>query len=110
MSADITLKRNDAGRTLTGQFTDANGVVPCTGNTARKILMRKIGASALKIDSTFTFTNEAEGRWAYTLLTTDVDTAGTYSLEFEVTFPTEKVTFPTGEKTYYEVLIKKDLG
>lgn len=111
MTPDVTLKRNDAGRVLSGQFTDVDGAVNCVGNTARSIMMREMGSGTLKIDSTFTFTNEAEGRWAYALLAADVNTAGTYTLEFEVTFPTEIVSFPVDpDKPYYVVLIQSDLG
>lgn len=111
MTPDITLKKRDAGRVLTGQFTDANGPVNCTGHTARKILMRGLGNDTLKINNSFTFTSEATGVWAYTLQTADVDTKGRWALEFEVTFPTQVVTFPTNkDKPYYVVLILDDLG
>lgn len=111
MTPDITLKQNDSGRILTGQFTDANGEVNCSGNTGRKIMMRKFGTATLKINSTFTFTDEAAGRWAYTLQAADVDTIGRYLLEFEVTFPTQVVSFPVNrDNPYMVVLIQDDLG
>lgn len=111
MTPDVTLKQNDFGRVLTGQFTDANGAVDCSGNTARKIMMRKLGSATLKINSTFTFTDEAAGRWAYTLQAADVDTIGRYLLEFQVTFPTEVVSFPVNQDDpYMVVLIQDDLG
>lgn len=96
---------------MTGQFSDANGALNCTGNTARKIRMRKMGTSTLKVDSTFTFTSAATGVWAYTLQTADVDTKGFYSLEFEITFPTQVISFPVdSDVLYMTVLIQDDLG
>lgn len=112
MIPDLTIKKSDAGKVISGQFKDADGVaVNCTGNTGRRILMRQQGSSALKINSTFTFTNATTGSWSYTLLSADVDTVGRYLLEFEVTFPTQTLTFPTNpDNPYIKVLIQSDLG
>lgn len=107
---DLTIKRGDSGKVISGQFTAAGAVVDCTGNTSRKILMKRGGA--LKIDSTFTFTDAATGSWAYTLQEADVDTIGTYTLEFEVVLPgPQTLTFPTdADNPYLIVLIQDDLG
>jgi hypothetical protein len=74
--------------------------------------MRPILSSTLKINSTFTFTNEATGSWTYTMQAADVDTSGTYLLEFEVTLPgPQKLTFPTDADTPYQIVrIQDDLG
>lgn len=113
MTADITIKKGDTGKVLTGQFTDANAAaVNCTGNTARKILMTKLGSTTPKISSTFTFTTVATGIWSYTMLAADLDTKGWYKLELEVTLPgPQVVTFPTNPATpYLMVVIQDDLG
>lgn len=111
MAADLVIKKGDAGKVITGQFKDANGVaVNCTGSTTRKIFMKRSGT--LKINSTFTFDDEATGLWRYVLTAGDLDTAGTYHMELEVTLPGPQVlTFPTNEANpYIVVAIKKDLG
>ncbi len=111
MTPDLTIKKRDAGKVLSGQLKDANGVaINFTGNTSRKILMSRGGA--LKINSTFTFTNAVTGSWAYTLQAADVDTKGRYKLELEVTLPGPQVmTFPTSPtKPYLIVLVQDDLG
>lgn len=108
---DITIKKRDAGKVLTGQLTDAAGVaVNCTGNSARKIFMKR--GSTLKINSTFTFTNAATGLWSYTLLAADVDTKGMYQMELEVTLAGGQIlTFPTHPaRPYLFVKIQDDLG
>lgn len=113
MTPDLTLKRGDAGRVITGTFTDENGAaINCTGSSNRKIMMRRLGVAALKINSTFTFTNEASGAWSYTMQAADVDTVGRYFLEHEVTLPgPQTLTFPVDRaKPYLVVLIQQDLG
>jgi hypothetical protein len=108
---DITIKRNDAGKVLTGQLKDGDGVaVDCSSNTSRKILMKR--GSTLKINSTFTFTNAATGSWSYTLQAADVDTKGKYKMELEVTLAGgQTLTFPTHPtRKYLIVQIVDDLG
>src|SRR5687767_14105248 len=113
MIPDLTIKKGDAGKVISGQFKDANGVVVnCTGSTSRKIFMRPISGGTLKINSTFTFTTEATGIWSYTMLAANVDTSGTFLLEFEVTLSgPQTVTFPTDpDAPYMIVKIQDDLG
>jgi hypothetical protein len=109
---DFTIKQNDVGRTISGQFKDANGVaVNCTSNTSRKVFMRKSGV--MKINgATFSFTNAVEGRFSYPFTALDLDTKGDYEMEFETTLPGGVVvTFPTDvEKPYLLVRIQDDLG
>jgi hypothetical protein len=110
---DITIKRNDAGKVLSGQFLNAAGTaVNCSAFTSAKIFMKK--GSTLKIDSTFTFTNAATGSWSYTCTADDVDTSGNYQMEFEVGFAGGvKQTFPTHpdkKRRYLQILIENDLG
>lgn len=114
MFPDLTIKRGDTGKVISGQFRDADGnVVDCTGHTSRKILMKKTGSTTtLKINSTFNFTNASTGSWSYTMQAGDVDTKGNYEMEFEVTLPGPRVeTFPTDpDHPYLVVLIQEDLG
>lgn len=114
---DFTVKKGDVGKTITGQFLNADGsAINCTGNTARKFFMRKGGPNGTaKINgATFTFTNEATGAFSYTFTGTDLDTPGDYVGEFEVTLSGGVVvTIPTKadeKKTYINIKIHKDLG
>jgi hypothetical protein len=110
---DYTIKKNDAGRIISGQFKDANNaVVNCTGQTSRKMFMRKPDGT-LKINgANFNFSNEATGSFSYTWQAADLDEAGEFQVEFEVTLPGPVVaTFPTNEhKPFLIILIQDDLG
>lgn len=109
---DFTIKQNDIGRTISGQFLDANDTpVNCTGNSSRKVFMRK--GSTMKINGTaFTFTNATLGQFSYQFVATDIDTKGDYQMEFETTLPGGVVvTFPTNKsKPYLLVRVQDDLG
>jgi hypothetical protein len=121
--ADFTVKKGDVGKSITGQFLNANGTaINCTGNTARKFFMRRKGKSGIvkfsetpKINgAAFTFSNEATGLFSYTFTALDLDTAGDYAGEFEVTLPGGVVvTIPTNaneKQTYISIEVQKDLG
>lgn len=113
---DITIKRNDAGKVISGQLLDANGsAVNCTGFTSAKLFMRLENDSegTAKINgASFSFSNVASGNWSYTMTSTDVDTSGKYVAELEVAFGAGvKQTFPTDpENPYITILIQDDLG
>lgn len=113
MAAEITIKRNDIGKVLSGQFLDANGNPPnLSGYTSAKVWMRERGSNVLKINgATFTFSDAALSLWQYTCTAADVNTSGRYKLEFEVVKAGVTTTFPTNEtRPYLEVLIQDDLG
>jgi hypothetical protein len=111
---DYTIKQNDVGRTISGQFRDANdAVVDCTGNTSRKVFMRRQGRTTLKINGTsFSFSNVALGKFIYQWAAADLDTVGDYEMEFQTTLPGGVVvTFPTDvDKPYLLIRVQDDLG
>jgi len=112
MHPNITIKRGDAGKVISGQFLDANGdPVDLSGSTSRKVFMRKQGSTTNKIDgAAFELLDESTGTWRYTMTANDVDTAGHYNLEFEVRRPGIVDTFPTNpEDPYVTVLIQDTL-
>jgi hypothetical protein len=110
---DYTIKKNDAGRIISGQFKDANNaVVSCVGQTSRKMFMRRPDGT-LKIDAAnFNITNEATGSFSYTWQAADLDETGEFQVEFEVTLPGPVIaTFPTNEhRPYLIVKVIDDLG
>ena len=113
MTPDITIKRRDTGKLLSGQLLDANGNAPdFTGYSSAKLWMTKLGATTPKINgATFTFSNPATASWTYTCTSGDVDTSGTFKMELEVVKSGVTYTFPTGQANpYLIVLIQDDLG
>lgn len=118
--ADFTVKRGDVGKTITGQFLNADGsAINCTGNTSRKFFMRKRKASGgigdTKINgATFSFSNETTGEFSYVFTALNLDTPGDYLAEFEVTLPGGVVvTIPTKDdksQTYIIIQVQQDLG
>lgn len=111
MSVDITIKRGDTGKILSGQLLDANGVPPdFSGYTTAKIWMKRGGVAKIA-GAAFTFVNAAISTWQYACVAGDVDTRGRYKMELEVVKAGATYTFPTHPtRPYLIVLIKDDLG
>lgn len=114
MLPDITIKRNDAGKVISGQLLDADGAaVNCTGFTSAKLFWTNLTTGAVKINgATFSFSAVATGTWNYTLSAAELDTSGHYKMELEVGFAGGvKQTFPTdADRPYKIVLVQDDLG
>lgn len=104
------MKRNDRMPSL--ETTLYNGSVPLdlTAATAVKMIARSAGAASPKVDAAMTVVAPAtSGVVRYDWGLTDTDTAGTYRLEFEVTWNTgKKQTIPN--YGYDELVIAEDLG
>lgn len=113
MIPDITIKKGDIGKVLSGQLLDHDGNAPdFTGASSAKLWMRSWVGSVVKINgATFTWTDAATARWSYSCVASDVDTAGEYRMELEVIKLGITYTFPTNPtKPYLVVLIQGDLG
>jgi hypothetical protein len=104
------MKRNDRMPSL--ETTLYNGSVPLdlTAATSVKMIAKGFGATTPKIDAAMTVVAPATGGVVrYDWLAADTDTAGTYRLEFEVTWNTgKKQTIPN--HGYDELVIAEDLG
>jgi hypothetical protein len=111
---DITIKRHDVGKVMSGQLLDADGApVNCTGFTSAKLFWTNLTTDSVKINgATFTFSAVSTGTWSYTLTSGDVDTRGYYKMELEVGFAGGvKQSFPTDPvRPYMIVLVQDDLG
>ena len=84
--ADWYGKRNDRQPAISATLKDASGAaVNLTGATVR-FKLRSRGASAAKVDAAATITNAAGGQVRYAWAAGDLDTAGLFDAEFEVTF------------------------
>lgn len=103
--------RNDRAPALTIQATDlAGSPMDLTGATSPVFIMRLVGASTNKVNrAAATIVNAATGVLRYSWAAVDVDTAGTYSAEFEVDMGGLPMTIP-GDDVELVVVIRADNG
>jgi hypothetical protein len=119
--ADFTLKRNDTAPAMAVQLTDTvNGVttpIDLTAATGVKLITRQQGAqTGTKTNAACSFVDRTTGKISYQWLTTDTDTDGLYSMEFQITWtggaketvPNDTIAANGGP--YYVLEITKDLG
>jgi hypothetical protein len=79
------------GFDLNFQIVQSDGATPVDISTATvKFKMALKGGSTNKIDATCTVTDGPNGKCKYTVQAGDLDTAGTYQAELEVTFSSQK--------------------
>lgn len=103
--------RRKRGDTISRTFVLYNGNVPLdlTAATSVRIIARLPGAASPKFVKVITTGLDATGQLVFAPDAIDVDTDGTYDLEFEITWNTTKVeTIP--EDGYDQLVILKDLG
>lgn len=105
----ITIKRNDQSPSISLTLNDRNGPIPLDG-CGVKIFTRNRRTGTIKINgSAVAITDPAAGAVRYNFTTADVDTAGWYDLEWEITLPSgKKTTVPN--KGYDRLVIDEDLG
>ena len=101
----FTMKTGDTSPIVTATFKDADlNPVNITGSTVRIHVVSLSGTTL--IDEAMTVTSGPNGVAEYEWQAGDTDTAGTYKVEFEVTYSDNTVeTFPN---TGHEMLIIKD--
>ena len=88
MSSKFFLKTGDRAPSLTAQAKDATGTpVPFgAGATAKFSMKLRVGGTTLKVNgATATVVDQSLGTLQYDWASADVDAAGTYDGEFEVT-------------------------
>jgi hypothetical protein len=106
----LGVKKNDTGSTIQATLTDASGAAVNLTGAAVKFTMTAYGATTPKVNKqTAAIITAASGIVAYTWQAGNLDTAGPYRAEFEVTFGNGAVqTFPgTG---YLLIYISADLA
>ncbi len=108
---DRLIKRNDTNNWARARLVDENEApINLTGATVRYTLQH-VRLRTLKVNrATATLMDQTvyPGEVYYEWLTADIDTAGTYREEWEVTYSSgEKETFPVGEDQI--VIIHGDL-
>lgn len=109
----FTMKRNDTRPVIEAQLLmpdpvdpSTNIAVDLTAASSVKFLMKK--DSTLKVTAAATVVNAATGLVRYTWAVGDTDTSGTYNVEWEVSWGSDKQTFPSD--SYLNVVIMDDLG
>ncbi len=105
---DFWWKRHDTAPQMQVQLKDSGGVpVDITGATV-KFIMKASAGSTPKVNATADIITAASGIVGYTPLATDTDTAGDYSVEWEVTYSSgTKQTFPN--PGYNAITVTADL-
>ncbi len=110
------IKRNDTRPILTAQLTssdplDVDNQIPVdlSAATTIKFFMRLApNVGTLEVSGTASITDAANGKVAYTFTAADTDTSGEYLGEFEVSWGTDRQTFPSD--SYIQITVKDDLG
>lgn len=102
----ITLKRNDTKVNLKATLSNESGPVDLTGCRVRFVMSKR---NTVKMDKQALIQNGVTGLVWVVFEQEDTSEAGTFSAEFEVTFPDErKETFPN--EGYILINIQSDLG
>lgn len=106
----FNIGQNDTWPPIQGTLEASGAPVDLTGATVR-VNMKPAGGSSLTIDNaTATILSAVDGEVEYAWQAADTSAAGSYTLEWEVTFATGKIaTFPnTSDKI--DVTIVAELG
>ena len=112
MATTFKLKRNDTADDLQLTLKDAAGsAVSYASATPIRFHMRKAGASSAKVDAAATIVDAANGVIKYVWIAADVNEAGDFIAEFEITFSGGKIqTFPNSKENRLIVRIREDLA
>lgn len=108
MAADFTVKKGDTTPVIQVTCKDqADVVVDLTGSTI-KFKMVERGSTTLKVDASATVVTALSGIVKYVWTAANLDTAGRYDGEFEVTFAGGEIeTYPNDRQI--DILITPDL-
>jgi BppU N-terminal domain len=101
---DLTFKKGDRLPAVQATLLDRDGdAVDLTGATVL-FLMRNQVTKAVKVNAAATLVNAALGIVSYAWAAADLDTAGFYEAEFEVTLAGLKQTYPNDRFINIEVV------
>lgn len=107
------MKRNDTRPIYKAQLTQADENDPeiqvpvdLTSATAVKFIMSKDGT--VKVNQAAVVSDAANGRVQYTWVAGDTSLSGTFNVEWEVSWGTDKQTFPS--EGYLTITIEDDLA
>jgi len=104
---DYSVKAGDAGTEIAATLKDSAGAVDLTGATVA-FAMADAQFRAAKVNAPASVVDAAAGKVSYQWQPGDLDTAGSYVAEFEVSFADGSVaTFPSSG--YVHIRIVEDL-
>jgi hypothetical protein len=110
----FTAKQHDTAPAYVADLADDFGLVSeapinLTSATSVRFLMRKNGQTGTpKVSSVMTVTDAANGRVQHNWGTADLDTVGTYDVEFEITW-TDGTIETVPNDTYLTINVVDDL-
>jgi len=117
------VRRNDDQQVVTKTLVDGAGVAVDLSTAAsvrflalrvfgappEKVSARKVFSASAEIDAEATIVSAGDGEVSYTLSAADLDTAGVFHVEWEVTLDDgTKTTYPVG--MYDELRVWEDLN
>lgn len=113
MDPRYRVKRGDVPGVLRGTCSDAAGPVDLSSATEVRLLIRGRASGVAKVSAPVTVlddgTLETRGRWERPWAGPDLDTAGTFDVEVQATWPDgTRLTFPTTGAA--ELIVERDLG
>ena len=103
----VTIKKGDTDRFFADQLRVDGTPTDLTGATV-KFLLKPATGGAAKVNASASIVTAAEGRVKYAPQPADVDTAGVFNQEWEVTIAGKVLTYPTDG--YNTVNIVADLA
>lgn len=112
MTDTLSFKRGDTAAVVRATlFSDDGSTVPVnlTGASIKFIMaLLPLNPGVTKVNAVATILNAATGEVGYDWIAADVDTAGNYQAEFQVTYSDGKVqTFP--RLGYLTIIVTEDL-
>jgi hypothetical protein len=104
----FVIKQNDTSPAVQASLKVANGNAVNLSGATVKFLMKSLDG-VLKVNTNMTVSNAGAGTVNYNWQTGDTDTAGSYFVEFQVTFADGTIeTFPNSKNL--NISITPDLG
>jgi 5-hydroxyisourate hydrolase-like protein (transthyretin family) len=102
------IKQNDTSPSLQATLKDASGSAINLSGASVQIHMEAVDGT-LKVNKTMTVTDQVNGIVEYDWVSGDTDTAGTYYVEFQVTYSDSTIeTFPNNNKEV--IIIRPELN
>jgi len=103
------IKQNDTRPAITATLIDGDGSLAALTGATVVFKMRKVGGTAVTVNSSATVTSVDNAEVTYTWSASDTSTVGSYEGEFEVTYSSGGVqTFPNSG--YIEIEIVDDIA
>lgn len=103
MNADYNIKQGDTLPTLRAILKEGK-FVSDLALASVKVTVKSLKTNIVKINAACDIIDSSAGLVEYAWVVADTDTPGFYSLEFEATRPTGKITYPNNGYAILEIL------